>query len=90
MSESPQHLQGFLMNDVSQSTFSKRPRLDSAAYSMNETASLCGIGYTTLWVMVQDGTFPVTPIRIGRQYKFPKRLVDRMLELDDTTGQDAG
>ncbi len=72
------------MEAVGQSTLSKRARLDSAMYSMNETASLFGMGYTTLWQMVQDGTFPVTPIKIGRQYKFPKRMVDRLIGLDDT------
>lgn len=71
------------MQDVSQSTVSKRARLETAMYSMNETASLFGIGYTTLWEMVQAATFPVTPVRIGRQYKFPKRLVDGLLALDD-------
>lgn len=71
------------MQDVSQSTVSKRARLDSAMYSMNETASLFGIGYTTLWEMVQAASFPVKPVRIGRQYKFPKATVNQLLGLDD-------
>lgn len=75
------------MQKVSQSTLSKRARLESAMYSMNETASLFGVGYTTLWEAVQAGTFPVTPIRIGRQYKFPKRIVDQMLG-SNLNGQD--
>jgi predicted DNA-binding transcriptional regulator AlpA len=71
------------MHDVSQSTLSKRARLESAMYSLNDTASLFGMGYTTLWTAVQAGTFPITPVKIGRQYKFPKRLVDRLLGLED-------
>lgn len=70
------------MPTVSQSTISKRARLDSAMYSMNEVASLFGLGYTTLWEMVKAGTFPVTPIQLGRQYRFPKRTVDRLLGMD--------
>lgn len=76
------------MQEVSQSTISKRPRLDRATYSMNETASLFGMGYTTLWTAVQDGTFPVTPLKIGRLYKFPKTHVDRMLGLADAAESD--
>ncbi len=72
------------MQEVSQSTRSKRARLDSAFYSMTDVAGLCGMGYTTLWTQVQDGTFPVTPVKLGRVYKFPKRTVDRLLGLDDS------
>jgi predicted DNA-binding transcriptional regulator AlpA len=71
------------MQEVSQSTISKRPRLDSATYSMSEVCGLFDLGYTTLWTQVQAGTFPVTPIKVGRIYKFPKRTVDRLLGLDD-------
>lgn len=76
------------MQDVSQSTVSKRARLGSAMYSMNEVASLFGLGYTTLWEMVRAGTFPITPIQLGRQYRFPKTHVDRLLGLEDTAESD--
>jgi excisionase family DNA binding protein len=71
------------MQTVSQSTTSKQPRLDAATYSLAEFAALMGIGYTKAHEMAQAGTLPVTPLRIGRQYKFPKAHVDRMLGLDD-------
>jgi len=76
------------VHNVAQSTVSKRPRRESAMYSMNDVASLFGLGYTTLWVMVRDGSFPVEPIKLGRQYKFSKRAVDRMLGIidDDAAG----
>lgn len=69
------------MDRVSQSTKAKHARIESAVYSLNETASLFGMGYTTLWTQVQEGVFPIQPIQIGRNYKFPKRIVDRMLSL---------
>lgn len=67
------------MQPVSQSALSKRAPLDAATYSSAETAALFGVSYTTLNEQVKAGTFPVTPVRIGRQYKFPKRLVDSLL-----------
>jgi excisionase family DNA binding protein len=71
------------MQEVAQSTIAKRPRMDTATYSLNEVASLCGLGYTTLWGMVRSGAFPVEPIRLGRQYRFSKRAIDRLLDLED-------
>jgi len=67
----------------SQSARSKRSRLESAFYSMADVAGLCGLGYTTLWTQVQDGTFPVKPVKLGRQWKFPKTAIDRMAGLDE-------
>lgn len=68
---------------VSQSTRSKRSEKESAFYSLAETAGLCNLGYTTLWTHVQDGTFPVPPVKFGRQWRFPKRAIDRLAGLDD-------
>lgn len=70
------------MATVAQSADSKRARLDSATYSLAELAALYDISYTTAHSMAQAGTLPVTPIRIGRKYLFPKAIVDRMLGLD--------
>ncbi len=74
---------------VSQSTIAKRARLNSAMYSMIETASLFSIGYTTLNEAVRAGTFPITPVKIGRRYLFPKAAVHKLLELDSPTGAQA-
>lgn len=76
------------MQDVSQSTRSKRARLDSAFYSMTDVAGICGMGYTTVWTQVQDGTFPVKPVKFGRQWRFPKRDIDRLAGLDDVAESD--
>lgn len=70
------------MEAVAQSTISKRARRESATYSLAEFAALCGISYTSAHEMAQAGTLPVTPIRVGRAYKFPRRTVDRLLGLD--------
>lgn len=72
------------MPDVGQSTRSKRSGLGALFYSMAEVAALCGMGYTTLWTHVQAGTFPVRPVKLGRQWRFPKRDIDRLAGLDDT------
>lgn len=76
------------MQDVSQSTRSKRSRLESAFYDMADTAAICDLGYTTLWNMVRDGTFPVKPVKFGRQWRFPKRDIDRLAGLQDDSEPD--
>ena len=75
------------MQTVSQSTISKRARMDAATYSSAEVAGLFGIGYTTLNEQIKTGTFPVTPLKIGRQYRFPKAIVDKLLGIEsENTG----
>lgn len=76
------------MYPVSQSTRSKRRRLDSAFYSMAEVAGICGMGYTTVWTQVQDGTFPVKPVKFGRQWRFPKRAIDRLADRENAPESD--
>lgn len=71
------------MQDVTQSTRSKRSEVPSAFYTMADCAAICGLGYSTLWTMVQDETFPVKPVKFGRQWRFPKSEVDRMAGLVD-------
>lgn len=71
------------METVSQSTLSKRPRLESATYSLRDYAGLLGISYTTAHQRAQAGTLPVKPIDgLGRQYRFPKAAVHRLLEIE--------
>lgn len=69
------------MQAVAQSTVSKRSDLEPATYSLAEYAALHDISYTKAHEMAQAGTLPVTPLKIGRTYRFPKRIVDRMLSL---------
>ena len=45
---------------------------DRAAYSVEETARLIGIGRATLWQLIREGQGPAT-LRIGR-----RRLVRRV------------
>lgn len=74
------------MDTVSRSTRSKRANLSAATYSQAETAALIGVSYTTINELVKAGTSPVTPLKVGRQYRFPKATVDRMLGLDGAGG----
>lgn len=67
----------------SQSTLAKRPRLAPATYGAADTFGLFGVGYTSGMEQVRAGTFPVTPIRVGRQLKFSRAEVDRLLGLND-------
>lgn len=66
------------MKEVTQSTVSRRSEHQSAFYSLADVAGICGLGYSTLWTQVQEGTFPVQPIKFGRQWRFPKSQIDRL------------
>lgn len=70
------------METVAPSTISKRPRLESATYSLAELAAMIGVSYTTAHEMAQRGALPVKAIRVGRQYMFPKTAVHRLLEIE--------
>ncbi len=74
------------MSAVLSPTHSKRAELDRATYSLAEFAALLGISYTQAHESAQAGTLPVTPIRQGRKYLFPKGAVHRLLciETDQT------
>jgi len=67
---------------VAQSTLSKRPSLSRQTYSLREFASLLGVSYTQAHECARAGTLPVTPIRQGRLYLFPKAAVHRLLCMD--------
>lgn len=70
------------METVSRSTLAKRSPLPSATYSLAEVAGLWDISYTKAQELAQAGELPVTPIKIGRTYRFPKATVDRLLGID--------
>lgn len=61
---------------------SKRADIGSAVYSLAEYAALWDMSYTKAHEMAQAGTLTVTPIKVGRTYKFPKAVVDRMLGIE--------
>lgn len=63
---------------------SRRPiQVESATYSLAEVCRLLGIGYTSGREHVLRGEFPVAPIRIGRQFRFPKASVHQVLGIDE-------
>jgi excisionase family DNA binding protein len=67
---------------VSQSTISKRSNLLPATYTLSELAALLGISYTSAHEMAQRDALPVAPIRVGRQYRFPRTAVHKLLGID--------
>jgi predicted site-specific integrase-resolvase len=72
------------MEAVSQSTMSKRPRIEPAVYSLNDLAALLGRSYTATHEAAQAGTLPVKGFKVGRVWRFPKADVDRLLGRGDT------
>jgi len=75
------------MEAGNQGTISKRGGLESATYTLAEFAALHGISYTTAHERAQAGKLPITPIRIGRKYLFPKAAVNRLLCLDEAVAE---
>ncbi len=71
--------------EMSQSARSKRSDLVAETISMTDTAKMLGCSYGTLQELVRAGKAPVTPIRVGRIYKFPSRKVHALLGIDDAT-----
>lgn len=58
--------------------------IGSQTYSLRETAELFGTGYTSFWEAMRQGNLPVTPLRIGGQWRFPRAAVHRVLEIEET------
>ncbi len=77
------------MQAVAHSTISKRSVLAPEVYSLAELCGLLKISYTTGHMLAQAGSLPVTPIRIGRQYLFPKAEVHKLLGMSEPSGRDA-
>lgn len=75
------------MQAVSQSLNPKRADLARATYTLAEFAALLGVSYTQAHERAQAGTLPVAPIRVGRKYLFPRRVVDRLLGVETDTGR---
>ena len=77
-----------MSTQLSRSAISKGPKLPRQAYTMAEVAGLLGVTYSSVWDQVQMKSFPVTPIRIGRAYRFPKQSIDQLLHLTCDTSLD--
>lgn len=48
-------------------------------YSAREFAALLGCHSNSIYRMCAKGTCPVAPIRIGRELRFPRPAVNRLL-----------
>lgn len=55
----------------------------SQTYSLKQTAELFGVGRTAFWEAMKRGDLPVTPIRIGGQWRFPKARVHKVLGIEE-------
>ncbi len=77
------------MQSVARSTLSKRAVLAPEVYSLAELCGLLKVSYTTGHMLAQAGTLPVKPIRIGRQYLFPKSEVNKLLGIAEPSDRDA-
>lgn len=67
---------------VGQSTLSKRPRLAPACYTLAELAGLLDRSYTQTHQMARAGTLPVKGFQVGREWRFPRSAVDRLLGIE--------
>lgn len=76
---------------VSPSTLSKRADVDRATYTLSEFAALLGVSYTYAHEAVTPGGagLPVTPIRLGRKYLFPKTAVHKLLGIEEARSETA-
>lgn len=63
--------------------YPKKSTLEPEVYSLAEFAALFGLSYTTAHLGAQGGTLPVTPIRLGRKYLFPRSAVHALLGIDN-------
>jgi len=53
-------------------------------YSVTEAAELLGIHRETAYLQIAAGTFPVPVIRVGRQMKIPRAVLDELLGLTES------
>lgn len=58
-----------------------------ATYSLRDMADLLGISYGSAYQAMVTGRLPVKPFKVGRQWRFPKADVDRLLGLVDRGGE---
>lgn len=72
----------FGMSTFRETAHAERAGLEPATYSLAEVARLLGVGYTSAHQLALIGKFPITPIRVGRQYRFAKSSVHRLLGME--------
>lgn len=73
----------------SQSARSKRSDLQPATLSAADTFSLVGCSYSTGMELLKTGRFPLTPIKLGRMYRFRRSDVFDFLGIVDASGDAA-
>lgn len=53
--------------------------------SVEEAARALGIGHTSAWKAIRDGSFPVRPIRVGRCVRIPTLALKRLCMVEGLT-----
>ena len=61
----------------------------SRTCSIEEAASVLGIGRTLGYELARRGEFPVRILRLGRLYRVPLADLERLLGATNDAGQDA-
>lgn len=79
------------MQDIdtrSPSTRFKTATPKSATYDMRTLAGLLDVSYSSVQESCQRGDLPFPAIKIGRQYRFSKAIVDQALGLSDVAPEE--
>jgi excisionase family DNA binding protein len=53
-----------------------------ATISLEEFAQITGRGMTSIRMMARAGTLPVPCVKLGREYRIPRRAVEAWLSLN--------
>jgi len=57
--------------------------VSAATYTAAEVADLIGVGVSTIYDSVKEGTCPVDPIHVGRRMVWSRAAVDALLGLEE-------
>jgi excisionase family DNA binding protein len=56
-----------------------RPSSLPELLSVRAAARFLGIGVSTLYALLADGRFPITPVMVGKTMKLPRRRLEQWL-----------
>lgn len=66
------------------------PGVDRETITLHELAIRLGISLSTAYELAARDELPVQGFKVGREYRFPKAAVDRLLGIEtDATGSTA-
>jgi excisionase family DNA binding protein len=60
------------------------PGVERETITLQEFAIRLGISMTLAYELAPLGKLPVQGFKIGREYRFPKAVVDRLLGIEDS------